>query len=56
MQRSNRDTIAALGEVAVATFAQLTGPDPAGLASAGAAFATVMALAGHGCQQPEAVK
>ena len=38
MQRSNRDTIAAFGEVAVATFAQLSGPDPAVLASAGAAL------------------
>ena len=38
MQRSNRDTIAALGDVAVTTFAQLAGPDPAVLASAGAAL------------------
>jgi dethiobiotin synthetase len=38
MQRSNRDTIAVLGDVAVTTFAQLAGPDPAGLASAGAAL------------------
>jgi dethiobiotin synthetase len=36
LQRSNRDTIAALGEVAVTTFPSLSGPDAYALASAGA--------------------
>jgi dethiobiotin synthetase len=36
LQRSNRDTIAALGEVAVTTFPLLSGPDADALAFAGA--------------------
>jgi dethiobiotin synthetase len=38
LQRSNRETIAQLGEVPVTTFPRLAGPDPGALASAGAAL------------------
>jgi dethiobiotin synthetase len=36
IERSNQETIAALGAVEVATFPEVTGPEPAGLARAGA--------------------
>ena len=39
LERSNRDTIAALGEVEVVTLPVLPGPDPATLAAAGAELA-----------------